>query len=78
MTGDAIADLSDVPGRQLQSSKRHQRQHNSAIGGGAIDRSGGKCLLMVKVNNLANEAVQDHIFGDLLRRQVGGEMRLRF
>jgi outer membrane receptor protein involved in Fe transport len=40
--------------------------------------AGEKCLLMVKVNNLANEKVQDHIFGDLLKRQIVGEMRLRF
>jgi iron complex outermembrane receptor protein len=40
--------------------------------------AGGKCLLMVKVNNLGNEMVQNHLFGDLLKRQVIGEMRLHF
>jgi outer membrane receptor protein involved in Fe transport len=38
----------------------------------------GKCTFMAKVNNLGNVAVQNHIFGDLLKRQVSGEMRLRF
>jgi hypothetical protein len=35
-------------------------------------------MLMLKVNNLANEKVQNHLFGDLLKRQIVGEMRLRF
>jgi hypothetical protein len=32
---------------------------------------------MVKVRNLANEPVQNHLFGDLLKRQVVAELRLR-
>jgi hypothetical protein len=32
----------------------------------------------VKVNNLFNETVQQHIFGDLLRRSVTGEVRFDF
>jgi outer membrane receptor protein involved in Fe transport len=33
---------------------------------------------IVKVNNLFNETVQQHIFGDLLRRSVTGEVRFDF
>jgi outer membrane receptor protein involved in Fe transport len=32
----------------------------------------------LKVNNLANEDVQQHIFGDIMKRQVVGEARLAF
>jgi iron complex outermembrane receptor protein len=32
----------------------------------------------IKVTNLANEEVQQHIFGDILRRQVVGEVRVGF
>jgi hypothetical protein len=39
--------------------------------------SGERALLMVKVRNLANEAVQNHLFGDLLKRQVVAELKLR-
>jgi outer membrane receptor protein involved in Fe transport len=32
----------------------------------------------IKVNNLANEEVQQHIFGDIMKRQVLGEARFAF
>jgi outer membrane receptor protein involved in Fe transport len=38
---------------------------------------GDKATVVVKVRNLANEAVQNHLFGDLLKRQVVAELRLR-
>ena len=31
----------------------------------------------LKVNNLANSEVQQHIFGDIIKRQVVGEIRSR-
>jgi hypothetical protein len=33
---------------------------------------------VLKVNNLANRAVQQHVFGDIHRRQVVGEVRVQF
>ncbi len=48
---------------------------NTSLG---VRLRGDRCMLMVKVNNLGNEKVQNHLFGDLLRRQIVGEMRLRF
>jgi hypothetical protein len=33
-------------------------------------------MLVVKVRNLTNEPVQNHLFGDLLKRQVVAELRL--
>jgi outer membrane receptor protein involved in Fe transport len=32
----------------------------------------------IKVNNLFDEEIQSHIFGDILRRQVIGELRVQF
>jgi outer membrane receptor protein involved in Fe transport len=36
-----------------------------------------KAMLMVKVRNLTDEPVQNHLFGDLLKRQVVAELRLK-
>jgi hypothetical protein len=32
----------------------------------------------IKVTNLANEEVMQHVFGDIIKRQVIGELRLEF
>jgi outer membrane receptor protein involved in Fe transport len=39
---------------------------------------GEKIATSIKVTNLGNQEVQQHIFGDILRRQVVGEIRLGF
>ena len=39
--------------------------------------AGDNAVLVVKVRNLGNEPVQNHLFGDLLKRQVVAELRLR-
>jgi iron complex outermembrane receptor protein len=53
-----------------------------ALGIGTFDRSGGgaggKYLAMLKISNLANTPVQNHLFGDILKRQLTGEFRVRF
>jgi outer membrane receptor protein involved in Fe transport len=38
----------------------------------------GKYMVMLKVSNLANALVQNHIYGDILKRQISGEFRMRF
>ena len=38
---------------------------------------GGRIVTTVKVNNLFNQTIQQHIFGDLLRRTVIGEIKFR-
>ena len=38
---------------------------------------GGRIITTVKVNNLFNQTIQQHIFGDLLRRTVIGEIKFR-
>jgi iron complex outermembrane receptor protein len=39
---------------------------------------GDRLVTTIKVNNLGNEQVQQHIFGDIIRRQVLGEARVAF
>jgi outer membrane receptor protein involved in Fe transport len=39
---------------------------------------GGKYLAMLKVANLANTPMQNHVFGDIMKRQISGELRVRF
>ena len=37
--------------------------------------SGGAVTTLIKVTNLFNQSIQQHIFGDILRRTVVGEVR---
>lgn len=39
---------------------------------------GGKYMAMLRVSNLANTPIQNHVFGDILKRQISGEFRMRF
>jgi hypothetical protein len=39
---------------------------------------GEKVVTSLKITNIGNAEVQQHIFGDVLRRQVVGEVRLGF
>jgi outer membrane receptor protein involved in Fe transport len=47
-------------------------------GGFGVRWLGDKLATSIKVTNLANQEVQQHIFGDILKRQVVGEVRLGF
>jgi outer membrane receptor protein involved in Fe transport len=40
--------------------------------------SGGRYAASIKVTNLLNDEVQQHIFGDILKRQVVGEFKINF
>jgi outer membrane receptor for ferrienterochelin and colicins len=48
---------------------------NGSVG---VKWAGGRTTTTVKVNNLFNETVQYHVFGDLFRRSVTGELRFDF
>ena len=48
------------------------------VGGGVRWGRDGRYLAMLKVSNLANTPIQNHIFGDILKRQIAGEFRARF
>ncbi len=47
-------------------------------GGVGVRWSKNKVTTSLKVVNLTNQNVQQHVFGDILKRQVVGEMRVRF
>ena len=47
-------------------------------GGVGVRWSKNRVTTSLKVVNLANQDVQQHVFGDILKRQVVGEMRVRF
>jgi hypothetical protein len=38
----------------------------------------GKIISSIKVINLFNEDIQSHVFGDIIKRQVMGELRFQF
>jgi outer membrane receptor protein involved in Fe transport len=48
---------------------------NAAVG---VRWLGERIVTSLKLTNLANQEVQQHIFGDVMRRQVVGEVRLSF
>lgn len=50
-------------------------QVNGAFG---VKWARDKVTTTIKVNNLFDEKIQSHIFGDILRRQVIGELRVQF
>jgi outer membrane receptor for ferrienterochelin and colicin len=39
--------------------------------------AGDNLMVVAKVRNLGNQAVQNHLFGDLLKRQIVAELRIR-
>jgi iron complex outermembrane receptor protein len=46
--------------------------------GAGVRWAGGKVVTSLKITNLANEEIMQHVFGDVLRRQVIGEVRFGF
>ncbi len=47
-------------------------------GGGVQWGESRRYTVMAKISNLANTAIQNHFFGDILKRQITGELRMRF
>ena len=50
-------------------------QVNGAFG---VKFAGDKVTATIKVINLSNEDIQSHVFGDIMKRQVLGELRVTF
>ncbi len=48
------------------------------LGGGVRWGENWKYTAMVKISNLANTAIQNPVFGDILKRQISGEFKVRF
>ena len=47
-------------------------------GGFGVRWAGERVVTSIKFTNLANQEVMQHIFGDVIKRQVVGEVRLTF
>jgi len=47
-------------------------------GGFGVRWLGGRVVTSIKATNIGNQEIQQHIFGDIMRRQVVGEARLSF
>jgi len=47
-------------------------------GGIGVRWAGEKLVTSLKVTNIGNTEVQQHIFGDIVRRQIVGEARITF
>jgi len=45
---------------------------------GGVRFAGGKYIAMLKVANLANAPIQNHVWGDIMRRQITADLRVHF
>jgi hypothetical protein len=65
----------DVLGADYSGPTEAYSQVNGAFG---VKWGGDKLITTLKVINLFNEDIQSHVFGDILKRQVIGELRVIF
>ena len=65
----------DVLDSRFHGSTEAYTQVNGALG---VRWPGDKVTTTIKFNNLFDREIQSHIFGDILRRQVIGELRVQF
>jgi outer membrane receptor protein involved in Fe transport len=65
----------DVLDSRFHGTTEAYTQVNGALG---VRWAGDKITTTVKFNNLFDREIQSHIFGDILRRQVIGELRVQF
>jgi outer membrane receptor protein involved in Fe transport len=47
-------------------------------GGVGVRWAGDRLVTSIKINNLANDDIQQHIFGDVIKRHVVGEVRFTY
>jgi outer membrane receptor protein involved in Fe transport len=66
----------DVLGAAYSGSTKAYTTVN--LGAGVRWGGGRKYLAMLKISNLADRPIQNHIFGDILKRQITGEFKMRF
>ena len=68
-----------LAGRARCAIRGHARSRTRIVNAGiGVRWAREKLVTSLKVNNLANEEVQQHIFGDIVKRQVVGEARFTF
>ncbi len=71
--GDAY--WQDVLDARFHGPTKSYSQVNGAFG---VKWAGDRLVTTVKAINLLNEDIQSHVFGDILKRQIIGEMRVTF
>lgn len=64
---------SDVLSKEYHGFSDSYAMVNGAFG---LKWQQGRMTTLVKVNNLFNEDIQQHVFGDILKRSIVGEVRL--
>ena len=47
-------------------------------GGFGVRWAGERLVTSIKVTNLANKEIMQHVFGDVIKRQILGELRFGF
>jgi hypothetical protein len=65
----------DVLDSRFHGTTEAFTQVNGAFG---VRWPGDRVTTTIKFNNLLDEEIQSHVFGDILRRQVIGELRVQF
>ena len=65
----------DVLDARFHGSTEAYTQVNGAFG---MRWMNGKVISTIKVINLTNEDIQSHVFGDVVKRQILGELRFQF
>ena len=56
----------------------HTAAYTLVDGGFGVHSSDGTMTITVRATNILNKAVQQHVFGDVIRRSVTGEVRFAF
>ena len=68
-----------LAGRARRALRRVHRCRSRLVNGAfGVRWLDDRLVTSIKVNNLANQEVQQHIFGDIIKRQIIGEARLTF
>lgn len=65
----------DVLDSRFHGPTESYTQLNGAFGVRWMD---GRITSTIKAINLTNEEIQSHVFGDVIKRQVIGELRFQF
>ena len=65
----------DVLGPGFQGTTDAYTLVNAGFG---VNWAGDKVTTTLKIVNLTNEEIQQHVFGDILKRQIVGEIRVNF
>jgi tripartite-type tricarboxylate transporter receptor subunit TctC len=75
MPADIVTALTAGMKKVNESSEFREFMSNRGFG---VRWADDRLTTSVKVINLTNDDVQQHVFGDILKRQVVGELRVQF